>query len=84
MLKNDKITSEMKDLAEGQIRELQKEISFDTKDYPIEVLVDKFRADDFYIPEYQRKFVWDNANLYCLGYLYLLCFFLIMKMVDVK
>ena len=38
MLKNDKMTSEMKDLAEGQIRELQKEISFDTKDYPIEVL----------------------------------------------
>ena len=62
MLKNDKMTSEMKDLAEGQIRELQKEISFDTKDYPIEVLVDKFRADDFYIPEYQRKFVWDNAK----------------------
>lgn len=61
-MKNDKITSEMKDLAEGQIRELQKEISFDTKDYPIEVLVDKFREDDFYIPEYQRKFVWDNAK----------------------
>lgn len=62
MLKNDKMTSEKKDLAERQIRELQKEISFDTKDYPIEVLVDKFRADDFYIPEYQRKFVWDNAK----------------------
>ena len=62
MLKNDKMTSEMKDLAEGPIRELQKEISFDTKDYPIEVLVDKFREDDFYIPEYQRKFVWDNTK----------------------
>lgn len=54
------MTVEMKEEAEVQIRELQKEINFDTKDYPIEVLVDKFRADDFYIPEYQRKFVWDN------------------------
>ncbi len=55
----NKITAEMRVDAELQIRNLQKEISFDTKDYPIEVLVDKFRADDFYIPEYQRKFVWD-------------------------
>lgn len=90
MLKNDKMTSEMKDLAEGQIRELQKEISFDTKDYPIEVLVDKFRADDFYIPEYQRKFVWDNAKKVrfiesvLLGLPIPFMFFLIMKMVDVK
>lgn len=62
MLRDIKITVEMKKAAEVQIRDLQKEISFDTKDYPIEVLVDKFRADDFYIPEYQRKFVWDDAK----------------------
>ena len=37
------ITYEMKILAEIQIRELKKEISFDTKDYPIEVLVDNFK-----------------------------------------
>lgn len=61
-MKNTKISIQMKQTAEGQIRKLQKEISFDTKDYPIEVLVDKFRSDDFYIPEYQRKFVWDNAK----------------------
>ncbi len=56
------ITAEMKETAEVQIRKLQMEISFDTKDYPIEVLVDKFCKDDFYIPEYQRKFVWDDAK----------------------
>jgi len=61
-VQNSSVTIEMKEAAENQIRELQKEISFDTKDYPIEVLVDKFRSDDFYIPEYQRKFVWDNAR----------------------
>ena len=56
------ITAEMKDSAEKQIRNLQKEINFDTKDYPIEVLVDKFISDDFYIPEYQRKFIWDETT----------------------
>ena len=50
-MKDFKITVEMKEAAEVQIKELQKEINFDTKDYPIEVLVNKFRADDFYIPE---------------------------------
>lgn len=56
------VTSEMKSKAEEQIRILQKEINFDTKDYPIEVLVDKFRSDDFYIPDYQRQFIWDEVT----------------------
>lgn len=56
------VTMKMKAEAEEQIRMLQKEINFDTKDYPIEVLVDKFRTDDFYIPDYQRKFIWDETT----------------------
>lgn len=56
------ISVEKRASAEEQIRTLQKEINFDTKDYPIEVLVDKFRADDFYIPEYQRQFIWDEIT----------------------
>jgi len=60
MLKS--ITKEQKKAAEEQIRNLQKEINFDTKDYPIEVLVDKFRDDDFYIPNYQRQFIWNTVT----------------------
>lgn len=56
------VTMDIKSKAEEQIRKLQKEINFDTKDYPIEVLVNKFRTDDFYIPEYQRKFIWDEVT----------------------
>ena len=56
------VSMEMKSKAEEQIRKLQKAINFDTKDYPIEVLVDKFRINDFYTPEYQRKFIWDEAT----------------------
>ena len=59
---SNNISVEMKASAEEQIRTLQKEINFDTKDYPIEVLVDKFISDDFYIPEYQRNFIWDEPT----------------------
>lgn len=61
---DDKVTSGMRNEAELQIRTLQKEINFDTKDYPIEVLVDKFRSEDFYIPDYQRQFIWDETTKY--------------------
>lgn len=56
------ISKEMKLAAEKQIREKEKEVNFDTKDYPIEVLVHKFRNGEFYIPEYQRKFIWDKER----------------------
>lgn len=56
------ITEEFRRQAEEQIRMLQKEISYDTTDYPIEVLVDNFRKGEFYIPEYQRNFIWDQKR----------------------
>lgn len=55
------ITSEMKKKAEGQIKTLRKEIDYTTRDYSIDFLVQKFREDEFYIPdEYQRQFIWDD------------------------
>ena len=57
-----KITSELIEKAELQIKEFQKQIEYDTKDYTIEHLVDKFNKQDFFIPRYQRKFVWRPKN----------------------
>lgn len=54
-------TSEMKKKAEEQIKSLRKEIDYTTRDYSIDFLVQKFREDEFYIPdEYQRQFIWDD------------------------
>lgn len=36
--------------------------SSDTKDYTLELLLDKFEKGDFYIPDYQRQFVWKPNN----------------------
>ena len=53
--------SERKKKAEEQIKTLRKEIDYTTRDYSIDFLVQKFREDEFYIPdEYQRQFIWDD------------------------
>lgn len=57
----------MSDL-ESQILELQKEVAYDSKDYPIEVLVNKYTKDidsddnEIYVPDYQRDFVWSDTR----------------------
>lgn len=57
-----KRTLESEELAqlEMQLRDTQTTIAYDTKEYVVEVLVNRFRKGLFYIPEYQRKFVWDK------------------------
>lgn len=60
--RKSKITLEQKQDADLQIKEMQKQIDYDTKDYTIEFLVDKLKRGDFFIPEYQRKFIWKDAN----------------------
>ena len=55
-------TLEQKQAADVQIKESQKQIDYDTKDYTIELLISKFNKGDFFIPPYQRKFVWKEKN----------------------
>lgn len=54
-----------REAAEHQIRERQKTVDYNMKDYPVEVLVSKYRdgleheENEFFIPYYQREFVWN-------------------------
>jgi len=57
-------TDDQKQEADDQIKEKQKETDFDIREYPIEVIVNKFlmkieddRAELF-IPDYQREMIW--------------------------
>lgn len=59
---NKKITNEMKEKADLQLKSLQKQIEYDTRDLTVELLVDKFRKGDFFIPSYQRRFIWKAKN----------------------
>lgn len=56
------ITFEMKKEAELEIRKQRTLIKFDTKDYPVELLVQKFKSNEFFIPYYQRAFIWKKSN----------------------
>ena len=53
------------DIAEDQIEDRRQEISYDTREFTIEYIVNKYLEvndddlSDIYVPEYQREFVWD-------------------------
>ena len=57
-----KVTPQQVEAAERQLKELQRQVEYDTKDYTLELLLDKFEKGDFYIPDYQRQFVWKPNN----------------------
>jgi hypothetical protein len=57
-----KITVEMKESAKKQLEELRATVRYDTRDYPVELIVEKFGKGDFEIPDYQRSFIWDDKD----------------------
>jgi len=62
------ITAERRDEAEAEIRDKQKPIDYDTKEYPVEILVQKYTdgldddTNELFIPDYQREMTWDDAR----------------------
>lgn len=55
-----------KQLSEEQIAAIEAQISmesipyiYDTKEYPIEVIVSKYDKEQIFVPHYQRNFVWN-------------------------
>ena len=46
-----------------QISEKKQDVKFDTRDYPINYLVNQYEKNEYYIPlEYQRKFIWGDKD----------------------
>jgi Protein of unknown function DUF262 len=62
------ITDEQKERAEEEIREKQKPVDYDTKEYPIEILIKKYTegldndTNELFIPDYQREMTWDDER----------------------
>lgn len=59
------ITEEQKRTAEEEIQEKQRIVDYDTKEYPVETIVQKYTQgadqgeNEIFVPDYQREFVWD-------------------------
>jgi len=51
-----------------EIRDKQKQINYDTKQYPVEILVQKYMeaindlTNKLIIPDYQRELAWDDER----------------------
>lgn len=62
------LSQEKIDRIEQQILNERKTVDFDTKEYPVEVLVSKYSKgidndeNEIFVPEYQRDFVWDDVR----------------------
>jgi len=62
------ITENMQEEAEMQIREKKKSVDYNTIEYPIEVIVDKYLnginddSNEIFIPDYQREMAWDEVR----------------------
>lgn len=48
--------------ADDEIRTRQKDIKYDLRDFTVDYLVEQFNNDFFYIPPYQREFVWNQEK----------------------
>ncbi len=51
---------EEQNLAEQQIVAEKEPVAFDTREYPVEVLIANYQSGEFVIPAYQRNFVWED------------------------
>jgi uncharacterized protein with ParB-like and HNH nuclease domain len=57
-----KLSDDLINQIELQIKEESIPYIYDTKEYPVEVLVAKFDKDQIFVPHYQREFIWDNKQ----------------------
>lgn len=62
------ITEQMQEEAEIQIRDKKKVVDYNTIEYPIEVIVQKYLtglkddSNELFIPDYQRAMIWDDKR----------------------
>jgi hypothetical protein len=56
------LTPEQSARIERQIIERQRTIDYDTKEFTVELLVQKFESGDFFVPAYQRAFIWSRER----------------------
>jgi hypothetical protein len=56
------ITESAKQAAETEIRAKQHEVKYDLRDFTIDHIVEHFQKGMFYIPDYQREFIWPDTQ----------------------
>jgi len=60
--KRKEVSVEAVNLAELQIKEQQKETKYDIRDFTVDYIIQQFQKDLFFIPDYQREFIWPENH----------------------
>ena len=56
------LTEEKLQLIESEIVNASIPYDYDTKEYPVEVIIDKYKKDQIFVPTYQRNYVWKTKH----------------------
>lgn len=56
--RNNKLSEDKLQLIESQIQKESVPYVYDTKEYPVEVIITKHKREQIFVPHYQRNFVW--------------------------
>lgn len=62
MKKNNKLSEERLIAIEEQIQRESVPYVYDTKEYPVEVIVSKYEKEQIFVPHYQRNYVWGKEE----------------------
>lgn len=62
MTKSNKLSEERLAAIEEQIQRESVPYVYDTKEYPVEVIVAKYGKDQIFVPHYQRNYVWKKEE----------------------
>ena len=65
MAKKKVISDDELQIIEEQLQASSIPYNYDTKEYPVEVLVQKLDKDQIFVPTYQREFVWTKKQRSC-------------------
>ncbi|MEM8671015.1 MAG: DUF262 domain-containing protein [Planctomycetota bacterium] len=57
-----RIDESQKRAVEKEIKAKQSEVKYDLRDFTVDYLVQQFNDDRFYVPPYQRQFIWPNKH----------------------
>jgi hypothetical protein len=57
-------SDDRRDAIEAEIKSKQREVKYDLRDFTIGYIVKEFRAGLFFIPPYQREFIWNPSRQY--------------------
>lgn len=56
------IDESRKKAADKEIKAKQSEVKYDLRDFTVDYLVKQFNDDQFYVPPYQRQFIWPTKH----------------------